>query len=101
MSASFSSRDHFICASSDVIYLITCTCKKCNIQYVGQTQQKFNINCFPDIVTTVSEHFDSQGHSIKDFAFMPIDRVTGNRKETYEVLPGCIMCNFIRVCTVC
>ena len=37
-SASFSIRDNFTYASSDVIYLITC--KKFNIQYIGQTQQK-------------------------------------------------------------
>ena len=87
-SASFSVRENFTCASSDVIYLITC--KKCNIQYVGQTQQKcsqrmnkhkFDIKHFPDIITAVSEHFNSPGHSIKDFSFMPIDKVTGNWKR--------------------
>ena len=87
-SASFSVRENFTCASSDVIYLITC--KKCNIQYVGQTQQKcsqrmnkhkFDIKHFPDIITTVSEHFNSPGHSIKKFSFMPIDKVTGNWKR--------------------
>ena len=87
-SASFSVRENFTCASSEVIYLIIC--KKCNIQYVGQTQQKcsqrmnkhkFDIKHFPDIITTVSEHFNSPGHSIKDFSFMPIDKVTGNWKR--------------------
>ena len=87
-SASFSVRESFTCASSEVIYLITC--KKCNIQYVGQTQlncsQRMNKNNFDikhshDIFTTVSEHFNSPGHSIKDFSFMPIDKVTGNWKS--------------------
>ena len=73
-SASFSVRENFTCVSSEVIYLITC--KKCNIQHVEQTQQKcsqrmnkhnFDIKHFPDIITTVSEHFNSPGHSIKDF----------------------------------
>ena len=36
---------------------------------------------FLDIVTTVSEHFNLPGHSIKDFSFMPINRVTGNWKR--------------------
>ena len=87
-SAAFNVRENFSCASSDVIYLITC--KKCHLQYVGQTQQKcsqrmnkhkFDIKHFPDIITTVSEHFNSPGHSIKDFSFMPIDRVTCNWKR--------------------
>jgi hypothetical protein len=26
----------------------------------------------------VSEHFDSQGHSINEFSFMPIDKVNNN-----------------------
>ena len=86
--ASASVRENFTCASSEVIYLIIC--KKCNIQYVGQTQQncsqrmnkhKFDIKHSPDIITTVSEHFNSPGHSIKYFSFMPIDKVTGNWKR--------------------
>ena len=84
-SASFSVREKFTCTSSDEIYLITC--KKCNIQYVGQSQQKcsqrmnkhkFVMKQFPDINTTVPEHFNSPGYSIKSFSFMPIDKVTGN-----------------------
>ena len=88
-SASFSvGENDFTCASSDVVYLITC--RKCNIQYVGQTQQKcsqrinkhkFDIKHFPAIITTVSEHFKSPVHSIKVFSFMPIDKVTGNCKR--------------------
>ena len=79
MSASFSIRDNFTCASSDVIYLITC--KKCHIQYVGQIQQKsrermnkhkFDLKHFPDIVITVSEHFILLGHSIIFFYLCPL-----------------------------
>ena len=44
-------------------------------------KHKFDIKHFPDIITTVSEHFNSPGHSIKDFSFMPIDRVTCNWKR--------------------
>ena len=69
------------------------------MQYVGQTHQKFSqrinkhkfdIKHFPDIVTTVSEHFNLPGHSIKDFSFMRIDRVTGNRKRLMKETLGCI-----------
>jgi hypothetical protein len=81
----FAIKRDFSCISSDVIYLITC--KKCKKQYVGQTQQKcsqrmnshkFDIKHFPDTITNVSEHFNSEGHSIKDFSFMPIDKVKNN-----------------------
>ena len=56
------------CASTDVIYLITC--KKCKAQYLGQTHQKcanrinsqkYNIAHFPDTLTNVSDHFNSPG----------------------------------------
>ena len=76
------------CTSTSVIYLITC--KKCKAQYVGQTRQKcanrmnnhkYDIVHFPDTFTNVSEHFNSAGHSIQDFSFMPIDRVTNDWKR--------------------
>ena len=76
------------CTSTSVIYLITC--KKCKAQYVGQTRQKcanrmnnhkYDIAHFPDTFTNVSEHFNSAGHSIQDFSFMPIDRVTNDWKR--------------------
>ena len=65
---------------------LTCliTCKKCKAQYVGQTHQKcanymnnhkFDIVRFPGMFTNVSEHFNSPGHTIQDFSFMPIEKV--------------------------
>lgn len=88
VSTSFNLKEHFNCASTDVIYLITC--KKCHLQYVGQTQQKcsqrmnkhkFDIKHFPDTPTTVAEHFNLPGHTIQDFSFMPIDKVSDNWKR--------------------
>ena len=35
----------------------------------------------PDIIITVSEHFNSPEHSITDFSFMPSDKVRGNGKR--------------------
>ena len=72
------------CTSSKVIYLITC--KKCKLQYVGQTRQKvsqrmnshkFDIKNFSDpaYASSVATHFNSAGHSIDDFSFQPIDIV--------------------------
>jgi hypothetical protein len=39
---------------------------------------KFDIKHFPDTITDESEHFNSEGHSIIDFSFMPIDKVQNN-----------------------
>ena len=73
------------CSSTGVIYVITC--KRCQKQYVGQTQQKcsqrmnshkFDIKHFPETCTNVSEHFNSPGHSLNDFSFMPIDQIHNN-----------------------
>ena len=79
VSSSFNLKDFLTCASSGVIYRITC--KLCHIQYVGQTQQKYNqimnkhkfdIKHFPGILTTVSEHFSLPGNLIKGFSFIPL-----------------------------
>lgn len=81
-------KQNLSCTSTDVIYLITC--KKCKAQYVGQTHQKcanrmnshkFDIMHFPEVFTNVSEHFNSSGHTIQDFSFMPIDKVSNNWKR--------------------
>jgi len=94
----FSLRYNTDCISTDVIYLITC--KKCNMQYVGQTLQqvskrmnnhRFHIkNCMdPQFSSNVSIHFNTNNHSLRDFSFMPIDIVHGemNRliKESYWI----------------
>ena len=43
-------------------------------------KHKVDIKHLPDILTTVSEHFNSPRHSIKDFSFMPIYKVKCTRK---------------------
>lgn len=57
---------------------------KYSYQYAGQTYQmvskrmnkhRFDINHFPEGITNVSEHFNSIGHTLHDFSFIPIDRV--------------------------
>jgi hypothetical protein len=42
---------------------------------------KFDIKYFPDTLTDVSEHFNSEGHSTKEFSFLPIDKVKNNCKD--------------------
>ena len=70
------------------------------MQYVGQTHQllsmrmnshKFNIRNMddPNFSPNFAIHFNSDEHSVEDFRFMPIDRVSDNMqrllKETYWI----------------
>ena len=86
------------CTSQNVIYLIEC--KRCNIQYIGQTNQqvskrmnshRFYINNYDDqdYTTNVALHFNSDSHSLDDFRFVPIDIVNNEIdrlcKETYWI----------------
>ena len=41
---------------------------------------KFDIVHFPDMFTNVLEHFNSPGHTIHFFLFMPIEKVSNNCK---------------------
>ena len=94
----FNVRCNTDCSSKDVIYIITC--KKCNIQYVGETKQnvskrmnshRFDIRNFsdPTYSSYVATHFNSPSHSIDDFSFMPIDNVCNDFdrlcKETFWI----------------
>ena len=94
----FKLRFNTSCTSSKVIYLISC--KKCSLQYVGQTGQqvsrrmnnhRFDINSFvdPAFSTYVASHFNSAGHSLNDFQFIPIGMVNNEMerlmKETYWI----------------
>ena len=92
----FELRHNMNCKSENLVYLITC--KKCSLQYVGQTTQqvskrmnshKFDICNFvdPAFASNVAIHFNSENHSLNDFSFMPIDIVKNNFdrlcKETF------------------
>ena len=48
---------------------------------------RFDINHYPESLTNVSQHFNSNVHTINDFSFMPIENVNGDwkrlLKETY------------------
>ncbi len=74
------------CASSDIIYLVTC--KKCRIQYVGETGQtlrgRFNnhrscIKLKKD--TPLSIHFNSQGHDITHLQVITIEQLSQKLKS--------------------
>ena len=95
---SFNLRFSTDCTSQNVIYLIEC--KRCNMQYVGQTNQqvskrmnshRFDINNFDSqgYASNVALHINSYPHSIADFSFLPIDVVKDEMtrlcKETYWI----------------
>jgi hypothetical protein len=69
------------CEINNIIYIITC--KKCSIQYVGETGRRardrlyehlYSIKNANKIVTPVSDHFSRNGHNYKDISFQVIER---------------------------
>jgi hypothetical protein len=72
---------HISCELSNLIYLITC--KKCGIQYIGETGRKlrdrlyehlYSIRNKDRISTPVSEHFSLPDHKSRDLSIMVIER---------------------------
>ena len=68
------------CTSDNVVYLITC--KKCGIQYVGETSQKLRSrfsnhrNRLKKLTNLyLYHHFSSDGHSVDDMSIMPIEEL--------------------------
>lgn len=75
----YSLKEHFHCKTNNVIYLITC--KRCNLQYVGQTSQTIQRRFCDHLSTiktkkdlTLSKHFNLAEHSVHDISLMVIDR---------------------------
>ena len=72
------------CATANVIiYLVTC--KRCGIQYVGETGQTLRktLNNHRNRLKQLSnlyvyQHFTSDGHSENDISIMPIEEVTSS-----------------------
>ena len=66
----------------------------------------YNNKHYPNTFTTLAEHFNSKGHSMNDFSFMPIDKINNNWKRLLKetewmykrntVLPG----SMIRQCFI-
>ena len=70
---------HLDCQSSYTVYIITC--KKCGLQYTGETSQTTNkrlrahvstINTKKD--TPVANHFNNRGHSKEDISLTIVDQ---------------------------
>ena len=77
----FNEAGTFNCKTKFVVYLITC--KKCGVQYVGQTRQELHtrLNGHRHSVmknslnTFLCKHFNSEGHSFEDLSIQIIDVV--------------------------
>lgn len=71
------------CATTNIVYLITC--RKCNIQYVGETSRNLTqrltdhrSNVKTKKITPISLHFNSPGHSPYDIFAIPIEKIRNN-----------------------
>ena len=83
----FKINDSLNCNSVNLIYLITC--KRCKIQYVGETGMPLknrinnhisNIKCKTQ--TTVATHYNLPDHSIHNVQVVGIDKIHKNREQT-------------------
>ena len=68
------------CATENVVYLIAC--RKCGVQYVGETSQKLHsrFNNHRNRLKSMAnlylyQHFSSDGHTEDDMCIMPIEKV--------------------------
>ena len=75
------------CTSENAVYLITC--KKCGIQYVGETSQKLRsrLNNQRNRLKKLNNlylyhHFSSDGHSVDDISIMPIEELTSTDRAS-------------------
>ena len=76
---SFKLRSKFTCKSNNIVYLVTC--RKCLQQYVGETGRSLaeritdHLSCIRlRKATPIGLHFNSVGHSVKDFAISAIEQ---------------------------
>jgi tripartite motif-containing protein 2/3 len=75
------------CKSRNIIYLITC--KKCHIQYVGETGNPLHTrmnahryNILNKKPTAIGIHFNSPQHSIAHLSVMPIEKLQDHNNVT-------------------
>ncbi|OCT67969.1 hypothetical protein XELAEV_18039265mg [Xenopus laevis] len=82
-------RNHYSCASSNVVYIITCTRRSTGGIYIGKTEQKLRtrMNHHRHKINTKScdtpggQHFYSQNHSLQDMKVLILKR---NFKNEWE-----------------
>jgi tripartite motif-containing protein 2/3 len=77
----FKIKDALNCGSKNIIYLVTC--KKCNLQYVGETSRALRdrttdhrSNIRTNKTTPIGLHFNSNNHSYSDLEIVAIEKIT-------------------------
>ena len=87
----FNLKFYFNCKSTSLIYLITC--KKCTLQYVGQTTRRL-ADRITDHISSIKNnknnpigiHFNSNNHKLDHFSIIPIDyTVNKNTLDNLEI----------------
>ncbi len=75
-------RTRITCRSRNLVYLVSCTCKRCGLQYVGETEKALHIRMNGhrlDIRTKKTEkpvaaHFCQSDHSLEDLEVRGIEK---------------------------
>lgn len=82
----FRLHNKFTCASSNIVYLVTCT--KCYKQYVGETGRSLrdritdHVSCIKlKKQTPIGLHFNQAGHSLKHFSVLAIEQFDENSES--------------------
>jgi hypothetical protein len=72
--------DNLSCNSKNIIYLISC--KKCNLQYVGETERELRqrttdhrSNIRTNKITPIGRHFNSTNHTSLDLHIIAIEKI--------------------------
>ena len=81
MGRRYTIRNQFTCKTKNIVYLISCD--KCNMQYVGETENALHIrmNGHRSDITTkkldkpVATHFNQPDHSLEDLKVMGIEKI--------------------------
>ncbi|KAM3936856.1 uncharacterized protein RB166_001665 [Leptodactylus fuscus] len=87
-------KEDFCCKTKNVIYLITC--KRCSLQYVGQTKNPVHRRFAAHLSTisrkmdvSLSKHFNLPQHSLQDISLMVIEKVENHgdllKREEYWI----------------
>jgi len=86
----FRLHSRFTCASTNIIYLVTCS--ECNKQYVGETGRSLrdritdHVSCIKlKKQTPIGLHFNQAGHSLKHFTILAIEQFDEKSEATRRI----------------
>ena len=91
--SSYTGREYSIspnlhCGTKNVVYLVTC--KKCKIQYVGETERTLrqrmcgHRSCIKDLSSLLGSHFDD--HGIENFSVQIIEEINPRRMRNNKTI---------------